>query len=172
MIQRARLTLILLAGLALASPAMALQQAVSGQVRQFGTHKNFEDRPFANGDFGYGAAYEIRDTMGYWQIGALYTPDAGSDSDIDYAVTPFLNLMIKDKIFLAGLGIDKTYMSRSSGDDDWTDVYWTILTGLEFPISQHLSLTGLAVYDLNRLGKLGDFRFDDVEFAAALNLLF
>jgi hypothetical protein len=163
--------LLLLAGLLAASPAFAIQQGVSGQVRQYGTHRYFEDRPFVGGDIGYGAAYEIRDEMGFWQLGALYIPDAGTDSTYDYAATPFLNLIIKERSFLLGVGILQTYTSGSA-DDEWSDLYWNLLTGLEFPVGDRLSVTGLAIYDFEGWNTLNDFRFEDVEFAASLNFLF
>ncbi len=168
-----RLAALLVVGFALVSPALALQQGLSFQFRQYDTHKEFEDRPFVDGDLGYGLAYEIRDVYGSWQLGALYTPDAGEDNTYDYAVTPFLNLIIKDRIFLAGLGIQKDYLPKTdTTSDDWTPLYWDLMLGLEIPIGRSLALTGMAVYDFERWGDIGKFGFDDVEFAAALTLLF
>ncbi len=166
-----RVTLLLMS-LVLASPALAVQQGLSAQFRQFDTHQKFDSRPFVDGDFGYGLAYEIRDEYGFWQVGSLYTPDAG-DRTYDYAVTPFLNLFLKDRIFLAGVGIAKNYLPKTdTNSDDWTPLYWNARLGLELPIGPNLALTGMAVYDFERWGDINKFKFDDAEFAAAVSLLF
>jgi hypothetical protein len=174
LLRNARLAVFLLAGCLLAASSDgAIHQALSGHVRQFDNHRHFDDRPFAKDDFGYGLSYAVGDDKGRWQLGSLYTPDAGKgDTELDYALTPFLNLVFKDKYFLVGMGISQTFMSAKEGDDDWTDLYWNVLTGLEFPVTKRISLAGLAIYDYEEWGKLGDFAFDDVEFAAVLNLLF
>ncbi|MFO7535168.1 MAG: hypothetical protein R6X19_05720 [Kiritimatiellia bacterium] len=163
---------LLLAGVA-AAPAFALQSGVSTQVRQFDNHKEFADRPFAHGDYGYGLAYEIRDVKGSWQLGALYTPDAGEDDAYDYAVTPFINMFFRDRIFIGGMGANITYLPKTdTEDEEWGDVYWNFLMGLEFPLGKHLALSGLALYDFENWDDLNKFDFDDVEFAVALTLLF
>lgn len=168
-----RLAALLLLGLVLASPALAIQQGLSVQFRQYDIHKEFEDRPFVDGDFGYGLAYEIRDVYGFWQLGTLYVSDAGEDDTYDYVVTPFLNLAVKDRYFLAGLGIAKDYLPETdTNSDDWTSLYWNAMLGLEIPLGQNLAVTGKAVYDFEHWGDLGKFGFDDVEFAAALTFLF
>lgn len=168
-----RLSALLLVGFALASPALAIQQGLSAQFRQYDIHEKFTDRPFADGDFGYGVAYELRDVYGYWQLGALYTANVGKSNTYDYAVTPFLNLVVKDRIFIAGLGIAKDYLPETdTTDDDWTDLYWNVMLGLEVPLGKSLAVTGKAVYDFENLDDIAQFRFDDVEFAAALTLIF
>lgn len=176
MSRRLAIAVALLLGCAAATPVFAIQSGLSTQVRQFDNHTNFEDRPFAKDDYGYGLAYEIRDVKGGWQLGALYTPDAGGKNgkeEYDYAITPFLNMFFKDRIFIGGLGMDKTYLpDTDTAGDEWTDLYWNFLLGLEFPLGKKLSVSALAIYDFEGWHQLGDFEFDDIEFAAALTLLF
>lgn len=171
---RLRLAVFLLAGFAAAAPSFAsLQQAVSLQARQYSHLSAFPDRPFADGDIGYGVAYELHDEMGFWQLGARYTPNCGVSNAYDYAITPFLNIFFKDRIFLAGFGIEKTYTPKNdTQNSDWSKLYYNFILGLDIPIGTHLDLQGLAFYDFDRFDKLKDFKFSDVEFAVALILLF
>jgi len=174
MITSCRIALAMLITLAFAAPARAIQQGLSLQGRQYSEHRKFQRRPFDDGDFAYGAAYELRDAMGFWQLGARYTPNAGPDNRYDYIVTPFLNLVFRDQIFLGGIGIQKDYLPKTdTTDDEWTDLYYNVILGLGIPLGRRLELQALAFYDFNHVGKMiGDFDFDDVEFGVSLSVLF
>jgi hypothetical protein len=168
-----RLSALCLSAIVLAMPAFAIQQGVSTQVRKYGTHREFEDRLFTGDDYGYGAAYELRDDKGAWQLGAFYAPDVGRDDEIDYVITPYLSVILKDRLFMAGLGVDQGYVAEYGDQDaEWTDLYWHALMGLEFPLGKRLAVSGMAIYDYEHWDELDGFDFDDVEFAAALTLLF
>ncbi len=174
MLMPRRFAPLCLAALVLASPAWAIQQALSLQARQYTAHAKFEDRPFDDGDFGYGLAYELRDTMGFWQLGARYIPDAGEDQLYDYVVTPFLNVVFRDRLFLAGFGIQKDYLAETdTTDDDWTDLYYSFIMGLGIPLGSRMELQALAFYDFDQWGKLvNDFELDEVEFGLSLAFSF
>lgn len=169
-----RVTVLILAALALVLPADAkIEQGISAQVRKYGTHREFEERPFAGDDFGYGAAYELRDEKGSWQLGALVAPDAGRDDEIDYVITPFLSMILRDRLLMAGLGVDQGYIAEHGDRDaEWTDLYWHLLMGIEYPLGKRYAVSGMAIYDFEDWGALDRFDFDDVEFAVALTMLF
>lgn len=160
--------------LLLALPAGAFQQGLSVQYRQYAAHPEFAERPFDDGNFGYGVAYELRDEMGFWQIGARYTPDAGADEQYDYVVTPFLNIFFRDRLALAGIGILKDYLAETDTTDaDWTDLYYNLILGIAVPVGNRLEVQAMAVYDFDDWGRLfKDFAWDEVEFAFSLALLF
>ncbi len=134
-------------------------------------HSVMKDLPFEDGDITYTASYEYHDAAGYWQLMVGYTPDVGDGDVIDYVITPQLNLIIQDKIFLAGTGILGSYISDKETGSDWTDVYWQLMLGLEIPVGP-LSIEAMASYQFDKWGNLSDFEFDDITYGGSLKFYF
>ncbi len=149
---------------------------ISAGVRQHVTHSVFEELPFEDGDLTYTIGYEYHDKHGYWQLLVGYTPEVGIEElgideiAVDYVITPQLNLIIQDGIFLAGTGILGSYIETEE-DSDWTDVYWQLMLGFEIPLGA-LRLELLAYYPFESWGEIDEFDFDDVEYGGSFKILF
>lgn len=166
-------------GLICAVILAASMQAGAGNTLGFGgryhqDHSTFAKLPYAEGDLSYGVVYEIheKDTS-VLQLGCSMTPDFdNATNNIDYAVTPELNLMLKDGIFQGGVGILSSYLSKTEGDSEWMDLYWQLLLGLRFDLSKKLSVQVNGSYVFESWGDLGDFDFGDVEGVAYIGYAF
>ncbi len=155
---------------------VSAQSGISIGVREHVTHTIFEELPFEDGDLTYTLGYEIHDSHGYWQLMVGYTPEVGNEElgidefAVDYVLTPQLNLIIQDGIFIAGTGILGSYIETEE-DSDWTDVYWQLMLGLEIPLGG-LRIELLAYYTYDSWGDIGDFDGDDVEYGGSIKYLF
>ncbi len=161
-------TITLLATVALLTalmiPQAEAQSAVGLGIRSHVLHTEFEEYPFDDGDLSYIAGYEYHDNNGYWQLLVGYTPDVGDGTVVDSIITPQLNLLIQDGIWLAGVGVLGSYVETTE-DSDWTDVYWQVMLGLELPLPI-FKLDILAYYPFESWSTFGDFDTDDIEFGA------
>lgn len=128
--------------------------------------------PFAKGDLSYGATYEYEDQNALWQLGVDVTPKFKSPSAEDYAVTPQLNLLLKDQIFRGGLGILSTYTRDNAGKGDWMDLYWQFILGVEIPLPGRLVASANAYYVFDKWDNLNSFDFKDVEYGVSLGYKF
>lgn len=144
--------------------------SVGGRYHQ--AHSSFADLPYADGDLSYGALYEVREGDSTVQFGCSVTPEFDKRDDIDYAVTPELNLMLIDRVFQGGVGILSSYLSRNEGDSEWMDLYWQILLGLRLELSKSLTLQVSGSYVYEKWGDLGDFDFEDIEGVAYIGYAF
>jgi opacity protein-like surface antigen len=151
----------LLAGAAQADSAVSL----SGRYQR--AQPDFEGYPFADGDLSYMPAYEIHNDDALIQLGAGICPSFKENEALDYAVTPQANLLFKDRIFRAGLGVLSTY-TKADDDDDWTDLYWQFLLGLSFQLPARLTIDVLAIYPFEQWDALSDFSADGIEYSAGL----
>ncbi|MBN1556984.1 MAG: hypothetical protein JW951_02420, partial [Lentisphaerae bacterium] len=120
--------------LILASSARAGNHAIAVGGRYYNEHSEFEELPYGDGDIGYGLAYAYHDAAAFWQVAAVYTPDVTGAEGVDYTLTPQINLVLKDRLWRAGVGALCTYLSFDSGEDDWTDVYWQLMLGIGLPV--------------------------------------
>ena len=128
--------MLLIGFVAMVSGTFARAQA-SGNVLDLGVRYHhqqprFVALPYSDGDLGYGVGYEIQDQNGALQLICGYTPDFKDRKDLDYALSPELNLLAKDGVWQGGLGILKTYVQNEAGNDRWTDLYYQFLLGLNF----------------------------------------
>ncbi len=143
-------------------------------ARRHGEHREFKDLPFGNRDHSIGINYEFHEATAFWQFGLAYTPSLtireGETEAPDYALTPEINLIAKDRMYHGGLGVASTYTEIDGGE--WTTVYWQFILGLRFELSQRLSLSGYGYYPFERWGDLDSFRFKDVEFGLRLGARF
>lgn len=151
--------------------------AAGGQVLSLGAryhqaHSAFVDLPFEDGDISYTAAYEYHDKDAFWQLGVDVTPEVGEGNDVDYAVTPQLNLLLKDRIFQGGLGILSTYTRDAAGKGDWMDLYWQFILGVALPLPGPLKVSANAYYTFEQWDALGDFKSEDLEYGVAVGYTF
>lgn len=81
-------------------------------IRYHSQHDKFADLPFGNGDISYGIGMEWHEDIAYWHIGAEFQPDPGRFEDIDFVITPSINLILKDGIWRGGVGALSNYAKR------------------------------------------------------------
>ncbi|MEI6514693.1 MAG: hypothetical protein WCO77_01840 [bacterium] len=153
--------------------------AVAGSAQGFDVgaryhkqHSEFSGLPYGDGDWTYGAAYEIHDDNALFQLACGFTPELTGKDDLDYGITPELNLLAKDGIYQGGVGILSTYTRDSEGKGDWMDMYWQLVLGLNFPLGKSLSIQANAYYVFENWDALSSFKFDDVEFGGYLGYKF
>jgi hypothetical protein len=164
---------VLLAGVLLpAFAALAAQEASSELgvgARLQEEHVGFPELPFYNGDFSFGVDYEYHEEIAYWQLAGMYTPTLGGTNNADYAITPQLNLIFKDRCWRGGVGALITYVG---GDNDgWTDVYWQALLGIGFPIGK-ASVEFQVCHVFPSWEEIVDFSFGELEYALWVNFRF
>lgn len=145
-------------------------------VRRHSEHSEFDDLPFGKRDHSIGISYELHESVAFWQIGVSYTPNLSVKKDAveapDYAWTPELNLIAKDRMYHAGLGIASTYTKTPDEGGEWTSVYWQFLLGLQLDLSRRIALSGYGYYPFRNWGDLSDFSFDDIEYGIRLGYRF
>ncbi len=135
-------------------------------------HSEFVSLPYADGDMTYGVGYEIHEDNALLQLACGFTPEFSDNKDLDFGVTPELNLLMKDGIYQGGVGILSTYTSGGEEDGDWMDMYWQLVLGLNIPLGKRLSLQANAYYVFEEWGKLGDFKPEDIEFGGYIGYKF
>jgi hypothetical protein len=160
--------LSLLSGAAMASTATVVDLG----ARYHTKHSEFVSLPYADGDLTYGVGYEIHEDNALLQLACGFTPDFKDNKDMDYGVTPELNLLAKDGIYQGGMGILSTYTRDGEGKGDWMDLYWQFVLGLNIPLGSRLSLQANAYYVFENWGSLGKFKFEDIEFGGYLGYKF
>jgi hypothetical protein len=147
------------------------KSAVGAGVRQHVLHSVYEELPFEDGDLTYTLGYEYHDRAGYWQVLVGYTPEVGEGDVVDYVITPQLNLIIQDRVFLAGTGILGSYIESIADGGDWTSVYWQLMLGFEIPLGP-VKLEVMAYYPFESWSDIDDFEFDDIEYGGSLKFYF
>jgi hypothetical protein len=164
----------LILGLVIAASSVALADVsqsfnVGGKYHQ--KHSAFIELPYDEGDISYSLAYEYRDADALWQLACDLTPEFKSRDDLDYGVSPQLNLLLVDRVFQGGVGILSTY---TSGEDsgEWMDMYWQFILGLSLPLPGPLTLQVNSYYVFKSWGDVGDFDVGDVEYGAYLGYKF
>ena len=146
--------------------ARADTQAISLSVRYHRDQEKFTEYPYSDGDLSYMAAWEVHTEEALIQIGADICPTFKDNDAVDYAASPVLNLIFKDRVFRAGAGVLSTY---EQGDDSiWMDIYWQLLVGLSFDLPAKLSVDVYAIYPFKDWSSLGDFAAKDIEYSAGL----
>ena len=165
-----RLLLWCFAVCVLAGSAVAQSESALGVgARRHVTNDNFEKLPYQDGDLGYLVAYEYHNQMAFWQLATEYAPNLKSNQ-VDYVVTPQLNLFVKDGGFRAGIGILGSY--NHNDDPEWTRPYYQFALGYEIPFGPHLGLGANAWYAFEEWSKLNKFKFSDLDYSAQLTYHF
>ena len=164
----------LVCGLVLTAVMQAgAQNAIALGGRYHQDHSTFTKLPYGEGDLSYGVMYEaVEKDTSVLQLGCSMTPEFKDNNDIDYAVTPELNLLMVDRIFQGGVGILSSYLSKNVGDSEWMDLYWQFLLGARMNLSKTVSLQLSASYVFESWGDLGDFDVSDVEGVAYIGFSF
>lgn len=134
-------------------------------------HTAFAEYPFGKGDLSYGLVYEFHEENAYWQVACGYASRPSGTPQSDYAVTPQVNLIIKDRIWRGGLGVAWTYVAGQPDGSGWTDFYWQFLAGISMPVVR-LPLSVLAYYPFDRWSNLDEFDFRDVEYGVWVHFRF
>ncbi len=157
---------ILAALLALAlGPTAHAGHRLGAGARYHTAHSVFDELPYDD-EMSYGLTYQYVEDVSYFELAATIVPNPKADS-LDYIVTPQLNLLFSDGMWRGGTGVLTTYTKDSTGDDDWTDIYWQMIFGLSYPIGR-LSLDAYVYYVYEGWEDLLDFEFDDLEGGAWL----
>ena len=170
--------------LTLCTPYARATSSIGVGARQHVQHTIYEDYPYSDGDLSYTIAYEYHDAAGYWQLMVGFTPDVGDrtvddDDDtgeeeaeplVESIITPQINLLIEDRLWLAGIGILSDYIETTE-DTDWSDIYWQLMLGLVLPLG-NLELEILAYYPFEDWDAISDFDTDDIEFGASVKFMF
>ena len=168
-------SVILLAGLAALSlfalSAHGGESAVGATVRFNRQHTEFADLPLTDGDISFGATAEYHESQAFWQVGVTYTDRPGTN-DVEFMVTPSVNLLFKDRFWLGGLGVLTSYIDRDTKEDsEWLDPYWQLIFGLQFPLGP-LYFRGTACYVYESWDEITEFDFDELEFDTSLVFYF
>jgi len=135
------------------------------------SHSVYTELPFDDGDLAYGLTYEIHENDAYWQVAVTYAPDITGTNSVDSAITPQLNLILKDGRWRGGVGALSSY-TMSDDEDDWTDIYWQFILGLHLGSSSRPGIDVLAYYPFESWSDLGDFDARDIEFGLWLCMTF
>jgi hypothetical protein len=151
-----------------------VQSTVVIGARSHIEHTSFEDLPFDGGDLTYSLGFEWHEKDAYWQICLGYSPKPSRTNDVEYVLTPEVNLMISDNYWRGGIGAVWSYVERkgdSPTKSDWLDVYWQFIFGFSMPLGgMHLDL--MAYYVFQDWDKLDEFDLNDIEFGAWLGYNF
>ena len=161
---------VLLAILVLAAPVLADNQSAGIGARYHAENSKFADMPYGNGDLSYSVLYEVHEEEAALQFIADYAPSLTGSNNVDYAVTPAVNLILEDHYLRGGLGIMTSYLK--SDNPGWTKVYWQFLLGLEVPIMKKFSAEAMAYYPFESWSKLNDFNWKFVEYGLSLKYNF
>lgn len=145
--------------------------------RYHARQSSFDDLPFGNGDISYLLAYNYLWRASIWQAGIDVGPDVSgkmpeTGQNVDVALTPQFNLIFRDSYFRGGAGIRTSYLRGGDGEGKWLSPYWQLQLGLCFPIYGPISIDLGVYYVLEQWQKIGDFRFNDLEYGALINYAF
>ena len=158
-----------------AGPLVAATTASSSGLalgaRYHADHTVFTELPFDDGDLSYMLAYEFSEGDAYWQVAVGYCADVTGSNSVDYVATPQVNLVLKDGIWRAGVGVLFSYIRDDVTGGDWTDLYWQLLVGIRLPLGS-LKLGVEAVYPFESWDDVGEFDVDDLEYNGWLGYTF
>jgi hypothetical protein len=138
--------------------------------RYHAEQEELEELPFGEGDTAYGLAYEYHEQHAAWQLGATYCSDLTGDTSVDYAITPELNLITKDRFWRGGAGILYSYLDRED-DQEWVGPYWQFLFGIDLPIMGG-SLQARTYYDFEDIDELDEFDLGKLDYGAWISFSF
>lgn len=155
----------MLSAIMLSHDAAAQQSTYAVGMRYHTDHSSFEDLPFDDGDLSYGIAYEYAEATAYWQLALDVTPELNLRDDIDYVLTPKINLILVDEIWRAGLGALASYLETDADDNGWTSIYWQFLAGVSLGFDR-FAVDVFAFYPFKRWGNLDEFSTRDIEYGA------
>jgi hypothetical protein len=170
--ENTRIALLFLALVALlVQPAVAGNSGIGAVARFHKTHEAFDLLPVTDGDISYGVTAEYHESEAFWQLGVTYTDKPGTN-DVEFIVTPQVNLIFKDRYWLGGMGVLTSYLDRGEKEDsEWLDPYWQFLMGIQLPLAK-LQIRGMAYYVFEDWSEITEFSFDELEFDVSLVFYF
>ena len=147
--------------------------AVYAGARFHSANRRISGYPFGNSDITGTVGVEFRDADAYWQL-LLDGVDsfAGARHGDARVFTPQLNLIFKDRAFLGGVGVLRTYVDDGEERQGWTRFYYQYLLGLDLPIGSRFGLTAFAAYPIVRWRDLYQFRSSELEYTVGLSFRF
>jgi len=150
-----------------------LQTFSAGALRHV-DHVSLPKLPYDDGDISFALAWEGHDDDGYWQIAVDYMPNPGGKVEpADYVITPHINLLFRDRLFCAGVGLLDSYVSYSESGGDWTDIYWQLIAGLRFDLGKSAALAIDAYLPFKNWSNIEDeWNADGVEYGIWLAMSF
>lgn len=172
-------------------PARAAQDvwySVTAGARMHADHSVYHELPYDEDDISYHLGIEANDREdGYCQIGVYYTPDpSGSSHTVaegvevtdlptvdttDYVLTPHLDIIYQDGMFIGGIGILKSYVRDEFEGGDWTGLYWEFTLGLSIPVSS-LTFAAQAYYVFEDWNDVDEIDTDDLDYGISLSYAF
>lgn len=149
---------------------------LSAGARWHKNHSVFDELPFDDGDISYLMAYEYHEGIALWQVGVDYAKNPDGDKDVKRIYTPQLNLIFKDRIFRAGTGILKSFMTCDQESDRDTSIYYQFILGLDMDIpflnNFTIGLNGHYAFQRWKWDKLKEFSGKDIEYSVLLGFQF
>jgi hypothetical protein len=141
--------------------------------RYYQDKSNFRVLPYDDGDMAVSVAYEYAEQNVFWQLGCDVLPDSKYREALHYAVTPQLNLMLRDPAWFihGGVGILSTFTHTDAGEN-WTDLYWQLILGLDIPVSDKWSVQANAFYVFDKWDHLSQFDIHEVDLGAYISCRF
>ena len=129
--------------------------------------------PYERGDLTGAVGVEFRDSEAYWQVlvDGVETL-VGARSDRDRAVTPQINLIFRDRMFVGGFGALVSYLVSEEDDNRWSRLYYQALLGLELPVGRRLNVSAFAAYPYQRWRNLYRFRSAEIEYSFGASFRF
>lgn len=127
-------------------------------------------------DFSYLLAYEYHNASAYWQLAVGYAPKASGTNNVDYIITPQINLIFKDGYLRGGAGVLWDYRkfnedSTSEKSSDWTKTYWQFLLGLGTTLGK-VSIEFFATYPFKDFKSFNNFEAEDIEYGGWIGFTF
>lgn len=147
---------------------------VSFTARLHRENSVFESMPYGESDLGWLLAYEYHEGIGFWQTGVEFSNRPSKNQQIDYVLTPQINLILKDRIYRAGLGIRWNYLKSLDSDieNNWSDLYWQFAIGLAYPILDQLEVGAYSYYVFEEWSELDQFNVGDIEYGISISYQF
>ena len=131
---------------------------------------HFEELPLREGDRTYTISYEYHEGIGFWQLGLGITPTLEDYPSIDKIITPKLALILEDRIYRAGVGILKSYISDKNDQFKDSPLYYQFILGLGFPVYNKFSIDVNSLYDFKKWDDI-QFDFKDVEYGLTISFM-
>jgi len=113
----------------------------------------------------YGLVYEYHEGGTFWQLGAQYGTGLGTN-EVDYVITPEINLLVSDGAWRGGIGALASYVSTDE-DSDWSDIYYQLILGFDMPLGG-MALSIQAAYVFEDFDELDEFDFDEMDWSGYL----
>lgn len=150
---------------------LILPADVALMAKRHSTHRNFERRPYANKDMSYGAFFDIMEGSAGWRLGAMYGSGLTGAFEADTVITPEITLLLQDGIWETGVSVLRDYVDSEAGSG-WERFYYQIQLGVNIPFGPRGSIGAAAFYPMEKLNKISDFSFRDLDYGLVARIRF